>query len=116
MRLPSGETPLELIFAAAPMIDWECDAAWIARAKASPITWIKRYADRITAVHVKDIAPKGQCADEDGWADVGRGTMKWPEIFKALKSSRTLHYVIEHDNPSDLGRFAARSFAYVSRI
>jgi sugar phosphate isomerase/epimerase len=116
VKLPSGEAPHELIFAAAPMLDWECDAAWIVRAKASPLTWIKRYADRITAVHVKDIAPKGQCVDEDGWADLGKGTVKWPDIFKALKASRTLHYVLEHDNPSDLKRFAARSFAYVSKI
>ena len=76
----------------------------------------RRYADRITSVHVKDIAPKGECADEDGWADVGQGTVNWAAAFKALKSSRTLHYIMEHDNPKDVVRFAQRSFDHVKKI
>jgi sugar phosphate isomerase/epimerase len=116
VKLDTGETPHEILFAAAPMMDWECDVAWIARAKQNPVTWIKRYADRITSVHVKDVAPKGECADEDGWADVGQGTVNWQAVFKALKSSRTVHYIMEHDNPKDAARFAKRSFDYVKKI
>lgn len=116
VQLPSGESPHEIMFEAAPMLDWECDAAWVARAKANPVTWIKRYADRITSVHVKDIAPRGECADEDGWADPGHGTVNWTACFAALKNSRALHYVMEHDNPNNLERFARRSFGYVSKI
>jgi len=116
VKLGSGETPLEIIFDAAPLLDWECDVAWIARAGASPMPWIKRHGGRITAVHVKDIAPKGQCMDEDGWADVGEGTLNWTAIFAALNNSRTLHYIMEHDNPNDVGRFAKCSFDYVSKI
>ena len=44
--------------------------AWIVRGGADPFEWIKRYADRIASVHIKDIAPAGECEDEDGWADV----------------------------------------------
>ena len=116
IKLPTGETPHEIMFDAAPMMDWECDVAWVARAKANPVTWIKRYAERITAVHVKDIAPKGESLDEDGWADPGQGTVNWAACFAALKTSRTLHYIMEHDNPNNLERFAKRSFAYVSKI
>jgi sugar phosphate isomerase/epimerase len=116
VKLESGETPHEILFGAAPMMDWECDVAWIARARSNPIPWIKRYADRITAVHVKDIAPKGQCADEDGWADVGKGTVNWTSVFAALRNSRVLHFIMEHDNPNDVERFAARSFEHVSKI
>ncbi len=116
IRLPTGETPLEIMFEAAPLLDWECDVAWIARAKANPLTWVKRYAGRITSVHVKDIAPKGQCLDEDGWADAGQGTVNWPAVMAALKTSRVLHFIMEHDNPNDLERFARRSFTYVSKI
>ena len=116
VKLETGETPHEILFAAAPMMDWECDVAWIARAKQNPIPWIKRYADRITSVHVKDIAPKGECADEDGWIDVGKGTVNWAAAFTALQSSRALHYIIEHDNPKDVERFAKRSFDFVKKI
>lgn len=115
-KLPTGETPLEIIFDTAPLIDWECDLAWVGRAGANPVTWIKRHGARITAVHVKDIAPEGQCTDEGGWADVGHGSLDWPACFAALKKSRVLHYVMEHDNPNDLERFARRSFDYVSKL
>jgi sugar phosphate isomerase/epimerase len=79
------------------------------------LSWIKKYADRITAVHVKDIAPKGENLDEDGWADVGKGTVNWPACFKALAKTKTLSYILEHDNPNDLARFAKRSFDYVMK-
>jgi hypothetical protein len=45
------------------------DLAWIVRGHADPVAEIKRYASRIVSAHIKDIAPAGQCADEDGWAD-----------------------------------------------
>lgn len=114
--LPSGETPLDLLFDAAPALDWEIDVAWVRRAGVNPLGWIRRHGARITAVHVKDIAPRGQCADEDGWADVGHGTVNWAACFAALANSRAMHFVMEHDNPSDLARFATRSIAHVSRI
>jgi sugar phosphate isomerase/epimerase len=116
VKLPSGRTPHELLFAAAPMLDWEIDVAWVARSGANPVTWIRKYADRITSVHVKDIAPKGENVDEEGWADVGYGTVDWPACLAALKNSRALHYVVEHDRPKSLERFARRSFRSVSKI
>lgn len=116
VKLPTGEYPHDVIFGTAPLLDWECDVAWIARSGNNPLPWIKKYAGRITAVHVKDIAPKGENLDEDGWADVGQGTVKWPAMFKALTSTAVLNFVVEHDNPSDLERFCRRSFAYVSAI
>lgn len=116
VKLPTGEYPHDLIFDNAPLLNWECDVAWIARGGNNPLPWIKKYASRITAVHVKDIAPKGENLDEDGWADVGQGTVKWPSVFTALKSTAVLHFVVEHDNPSDLKRFCKRSFDFVSKI
>jgi sugar phosphate isomerase/epimerase len=114
-KLPTGEVPLDLVFESAPLIDWEIDVAWVARAKANPLAWIRNQAARITAAHVKDIAPRGECRDEDGWADVGQGTMNWLACLAALKKTRALHYIVEHDNPRDLERFAARSFSYVAQ-
>jgi sugar phosphate isomerase/epimerase len=109
--LRDGTTPHELIFANAPLLDWEIDVAWIVRGKSNPLSWIKRYAGIITLAHVKDIAPRGECADEDGWADLGRGTMKWQAYMDALKSTRCMHWIVEHDKPSDDRRFAQRSLA-----
>jgi len=107
--LPDGTLPQDAIFAGGPGLEWEMDVAWIIRGGADPLVWIKKYGDRITAAHIKDIAPKGENADEDGWADVGHGTVDWPRLMAALRAVGVRHFIMEHDNPSDHARFAARS-------
>jgi sugar phosphate isomerase/epimerase len=110
--LPDGSIPQRHILDAAPEIGWEIDVAWVIRGGADPLQWIGDYGSRIVAVHVKDIAPKGEAANEDGWADVGHGTVDWRGLVKALREKTPArHYVMEHDNPSDFERFAARSLA-----
>ena len=109
MPLSGGELPMDLLLQHAPEMEWEMDVAWIVRADANPITWIETHAERITAVHVKDIAPDGEKADEDGWADVGDGVMDWKSLIAALRHTGADLYVVEHDNPSDWDRFATRS-------
>ncbi len=107
--LPGGEIPMEVILETAPSIEWELDLAWVVRGGGDPMTWIDRYKDRITAVHVKDIARAGTCEDEDGWADVGHGTLDWQGLTAALRNAGVSLFVMEHDNPSDTARFAQRS-------
>jgi sugar phosphate isomerase/epimerase len=107
--LPDGSTPMEHILAAAPDIGWEIDVAWVIRGGADPRPWIDREARRIVAVHVKDIARPGEAVDEDGWSDVGQGTVDWPGLMTALGRSAARFYVMEHDNPADFERFARRS-------
>lgn len=112
----SGRTRMEILLETAPAIEWECDVAWAIRAGADPIAWFDKYGDRITAVHVKDIAPAGECADEDGWADVGHGVMGWDDLIATVTSkTKARYFVAEHDNPSDPVRFAARSIAATGR-
>lgn len=116
VELKDGTTPFELIFDAAPLLDWEIDVAWLVRGKANPYKWIKRYAAAITSVHIKDIAKRGENEDEDGWADIGQGTMDWPRIIEALKATRCVHFVVEHDKPGDLERFCKRSMAALKKL
>jgi sugar phosphate isomerase/epimerase len=115
-RLPGGEWPLDVMFEAAPALDWEIDVAWVARAGQNPVAWIRRHANRITLVHMKDVAPRGKASDEDGWTEVGRGTIAWPPVMTALAASRAMHIIVEHDNPKDLAGFAQRSFAYAKAL
>lgn len=108
----SGKLPMEIILDTASDIAWECDVAWVAKGDHDPLEWIKRYANRIVSIHVKDIAPAGECLDEDGWADVGEGTMDWKAIIDKVKADTNCQYfVMEHDKPSDAVRFATRSMA-----
>jgi len=115
-RLADGSVPQDHILAAAPELGWEMDIAWVIRGGADPIQWIDRYGERIVAAHVKDIAPTGEGTDEDGWADVGHGTVDWAGLVKTLKAkSKARWLVIEHDNPSDFERFAKRSLESAKR-
>lgn len=109
--LADGQVPQDLIFAGGPDLEWEIDVAWVVRGGADPLAWIRRYAPRITAAHVKDIAPAGSNKDEDGWADVGQGTVDWAGIMAVLRTTPCENFIMEHDNPSDHARFARRSLA-----
>ncbi len=109
--VPTGEMPLDLMMDAAPDLTLELDLGWVKRAGQDPVAWINKYAGRIAAAHIKDIAPEGENTDEDGWADVGHGIMDWAAIHAALQAAGVDHYVVEHDNPADDKRFATRSLA-----
>ncbi|MGA1137307.1 MAG: hypothetical protein ACO30K_13910 [bacterium] len=52
-------------------------------------------------------------ADEDGWADVGHGVIDWPSLYGQLQKTPATWYVMEHDKPNDVARFARRSLATV---
>jgi sugar phosphate isomerase/epimerase len=107
-----GVTPLDLI-AETTSLSLELDLGWVRVAGHDPVAWIRKYAGRITSVHVKDIARDGEAADESGWADVGHGIIDWAPVKTALDAAGITHYVIEHDNPNDHARFARRSLAAV---
>lgn len=111
LPVEDGAVPLDLILEAAPGLAWEADIAWIARGGADPFAWIARHGRRMAAVHVKDIAPDGENTAEDGWADVGHGTLDWPALMAALAGTPARLLIIEHDNPADDRRFAQRSIA-----
>lgn len=114
---PGADThPLDYLLEGGPNLTFEFDLAWAVRAGEDHIKWIEKYADRIVAAHIKDIAQTGQNADEDGWADIGDGTIDWPETFAALAQSNCQYLVLEHDNPSDGSRFASRSIAYLNSL
>ncbi len=110
--LPDGSIPMDILLDAAPDISWEADLAWIVRGGRDPIEYIRRYAGRLSAIHVKDIAASGTNLDEDGWSSLGAGTMDWTALLQACRSaSNDLIYALEHDKPSDPIAFASRSAA-----
>ncbi|MBB3393087.1 sugar phosphate isomerase/epimerase [Rhizobium sp. BK275] len=112
VKLSDGSLPIERIFEGAPGITWEADIAWVVRGGADPYAWVEKLGDRISAVHVKDIAPAGEAADEGGWADVGHGTIGWAKLLPVVKAkTKAKHFVVEHDNPNDIDRNITRSIA-----
>jgi sugar phosphate isomerase/epimerase len=108
--LGGGTTPLDLI--AQGGTDLELDLGWVARGGQDPVAALRRFSGRVRAVHLKDLAPQGT-TEEDGWADVGHGSQDWGAIKAELDAQGVDHWVVEHDNPSDHARFAARSLASI---
>jgi sugar phosphate isomerase/epimerase len=113
-KLPDGSYPLDHIFAAAPGLQWQADIGWIQWAGEDAVAWIKKYSDRVTALHIKDLAPKGENPEEDGQMDVGHGVLDWKKLIPSIKSPGVKYLVMEHDNPNDFERFARRSYQTVS--
>ena len=104
LALADGSYPIEHILTDGVL--WEADLAWIARAGADPAEWLERYGARLVSVHVKDIAPAGENLDEDGWADVGTGTVDWAALWPIAVRAGASLMIAEHDKPSDFTRFA----------
>ncbi len=112
--LEDGSLPIDIILAGAPRLSWQADLAWISRVGLDPLPWLKRYSKRVSAVHIKDTAHEGDRDKEGGWADVGHGSMCWPTLLKASLETSAQQFVIEHGDPSDHERFAARSIDTVA--
>lgn len=112
---PDGTNPLEHFFdgAKGSPLTFEADLAWIVRGGANPVAWMEREAARLSAVHVKDLAAEGANLDEDGWADIGAGTLDWPSLWKTSQDLGARWMVLEHDKPADPVGFARSGRSFV---
>lgn len=116
--LPTARYGFEVMFEAAkgsPLL-WQADIAWLSRAGTNPAEWLQRYAKVLASAHVKDRAPEGANQDEDGWANVGAGTLMWPSLWRLALANGARTLVVEHDSPKKPFEFAQTSFAYLSRF
>ncbi len=114
--LDDGTMPIDALFEGAPELNLEFDVAWCVRAGQDPFAWLEKLGGRTVSAHVKDIAPAGEKEDEDGWADVGEGTMDWAGLMVELRKTNCTLFIMEHDNPSDDRRFAASSINYLNSV
>lgn len=114
MQVFEGKTALEHFFEGGGSdLGVELDLGWVARASRDPIEFAEKFSGRVARVHVKDIAPAGENADQDGWADVGHGTLDWASILPAVKKAGAEWFVVEHDLPKDPKQTIERSMAFL---
>ena len=55
-----GRMPIDCLLAADERLLLEMDIAWVQVAGEDPLLWIDHFAQRLGAVHIKDIAPSGE--------------------------------------------------------
>lgn len=110
----SGRTALDWIFSKAGphQLGWEADLGWVARAGLDPMTAVAPYADRLVAIHTKDVAAPGSAVDEDGWCALGQGVVPWAELLRQLPARVSL-FVLEHDRPSDHAAMLKTSYEFM---
>ncbi|MEM1287557.1 MAG: sugar phosphate isomerase/epimerase [Pseudomonadota bacterium] len=111
VALENERKPIEILLESDQALVWQLDIGWLDEAGEDPLSWMARYRDRITSVHMRDRSVPGEGLEDDGWADVGHGTLAWPSLLAAMNRIGVVQRVIAHENPSDDRRFAARSIS-----
>lgn len=112
VTLPDGSRPIDLILGAAGVL-WEPDLGWIVRGGADIEGELAKFKGKVAAFHVKDLAPDGVTVD-DGWTDIGGGTVDWKGIWPSIAASGSNLLVLEHDEPSDWKKFAENSYRFLA--
>ena len=72
----------------------EIDSYWVQHGGADPAVYIRKVANRIPLLHLKDMQIK------DGMiimAEVGEGNLNWKSILEAAKEAKVQWYIIEQD-------------------
>ena len=96
-QLTEDVTPFDIVLQNTDpqCVNMEMDLYWVVKGGACPISYMEKYPGRFPVLHVKDIDD----TPERDFADVGNGTLDFPEIFSYSKIAGTKHYMVEHDKP-----------------
>jgi sugar phosphate isomerase/epimerase len=79
------------------LVHLELDLYWIKYGGTDPETVLRDVGDRVSLVHLKDMAPDDTRSD----LPVGEGTMPWRGLLEAADAVGVEWYIAEQDNPRD---------------
>jgi sugar phosphate isomerase/epimerase len=79
------------------IVGLELDLYWVKYGGADPESVLRDVGDRVSLVHLKDMAPDDARSD----LPVGEGTMPWRELIQAADAIGAEWYIAEQDNPRD---------------
>ncbi len=83
------------------LVTMEMDLAWVVTAGADPVRYLKKHADRISLLHVKEVRKDLLVTTDRLQAqttEVGRGRIDWRRLFRAMDPVRIRHYFVEQEN------------------
>ena len=82
-------------------VTMELDCGWVAVASANPIDYLRKYANRISMIHVKDfkgITATSSIANEPTVVELGQGTIDIGAILEeAAKAGNVKHCFVEQE-------------------
>ena len=115
--LPSGKMPIECILDHNEDLKFEIDLGWTVAGKADPIFWIKKYASKIIACHLKDFTSKDlDLIEHDSQCAIGDGFIDWKEVLSEVKKTPCSIFALEHDNPKDYKEYVTKSLQFLSSL
>jgi sugar phosphate isomerase/epimerase len=91
------------------LVHLELDLYWVRYGGVDPVSALCELGDRVSLVHLKDMAPDEQRSD----LPVGEGTMLWPELLRAADDAGAEWYVAEQDHPRDAFEDVRSSLQYL---
>lgn len=88
-------TWLDAIYKEIPELAFEPDIFWIHAGGGNPLTWLRRMAGRMDAIHIKDYG----VVDNTKWLmmPLGDGNLEWNEIIPTAEKAGVKYFVVEHD-------------------
>ena len=72
----------------------EIDTYWVQYAGVDPATYMKKVANRLSLVHIKDMADD----DMKSFAEIGNGILDWDAIFAVAKEAGSKWLIVEQDS------------------
>jgi sugar phosphate isomerase/epimerase len=79
------------------LVGLELDLYWVKYAGTDPETVLRDVADRVSLVHLKDMAPDDSRSD----LPVGEGTLPWVALLETADAAGVQWFIAEQDNPRD---------------
>jgi sugar phosphate isomerase/epimerase len=79
------------------LVGLELDLYWVKFAGTDPEATLRDVADRVSLVHLKDMAPDDTLSD----LPVGEGTLPWTTLLEAADAAGVEWFIAEQDNPKD---------------
>lgn len=90
-----GKLPYDILLTETDknLVKMELDLYWIVKAKQDPIAWMQKNPGRFVAFHVKDM----DATPKAFFAEVGRGVIKFKDIFAKSNKSGVQLFIVEQD-------------------
>ena len=79
------------------LVTMELDCGWVMVGGGDPVAYLKKYATRISMLHVKDFKPKEAGQEHAKAAELGTGTIDYKVIFQAVQKERIKHCFVEQE-------------------
>ncbi len=94
------------------LVRLELDLYWIKYGGADPETLMQDVGERVSLVHLKDMAPDDKRSD----LPVGEGTLPWDRLLEAADAAEVEWYIAEQDNPRDALEDVSISLQYLREL